>query len=58
MVDVMRTGWANMQRASLGFQAMTIAGSMTAEQLYSDLENSSLINHLERRYEILSRIAS
>ena len=49
MVDVMRTGWANMQRASLGFQAMTIAGSMTAEQLYSDLENSSLINHLERR---------
>ena len=49
MVDVMRTSWGNMMRASHGHQAFSMAGSMTAQQLYGDLEKSSHIGSLENK---------
>ena len=47
MVDIVRASWTNMMRASYGHQAFSIAGAMTAQKLYGDLEESSRISSLE-----------
>lgn len=49
MVDEMRTIWGNMMRSSLGYKAFQIGGSMSAEELYGELENKSRIGALETR---------
>ena len=51
MIEAMRIGWGNMMRDSFGYQAMLRAGSMSAEQLYCDLEKSSNIGCLEKRQD-------
>ena len=51
MIEAMRIGWGNMMRDSFGYQAMFRAGSMSAEQLYCDLEKSSNIGCLEKRQD-------
>ena len=49
MISDMRMSWGTMKRAEHGSEAFTIAGSMTSQQLYIDLEKSSHIGALEKK---------